>query len=165
MSAAYVSAIVAGVAVIVSALLQYLTLQRAKEDSIKTLTASARTARLAALADATNLWEQGLREDLATYATLVYEVETAWQARTKGSAWPGPHYDKVLGIETIFNRVMLRLDREIPTESALIKSAKAMRDDETTLWVTRRDNLVVAAAAAFRARWAGNLAARTDSDG
>jgi hypothetical protein len=81
------------------------------------------------------------------------------------SEWPGPYDDKVKGIETIFNRVMLRLDREVPTERALIESAKAMRDDDEALWVTRRDNLVDVAAAAFRTRWAANLGRKTDSGG
>src|SRR5580704_1716576 len=48
-NAAYVSATVAGAAVVVSGVMQYLTLRRAKEDAERTITATERTARMTAL--------------------------------------------------------------------------------------------------------------------
>jgi hypothetical protein len=78
-NAAYVSATVAGAAVVVSGVMQYLTLRRAKEDAERTITATERTARMTALSSATTVGEQGLREDLAEFATLTYEVESAFK--------------------------------------------------------------------------------------
>jgi hypothetical protein len=48
-NAAYVSATVAGAAVFVSGVMQYLTLRRAKEDVERTVAATERTARMTAL--------------------------------------------------------------------------------------------------------------------
>ncbi len=158
MNAAYVSAIVAAIAVVVGGAMQYLTLRHAKDDSRNTLKASEWTARIAALADATSIWEQGLREDLAQYATLSYEVEAAYDfAMAKKLPWPGNSADDVAAVETILNRVLLRLDRNVPSERALIESVRAMRSDKERLWVDRRDHLVDTALEAFRVRWASNL--------
>jgi hypothetical protein len=77
-NAAYVSATVAGAAVIVGGVLQYLTLRRAKVDAERTVAATERTARMTALSSATTIWEQGLGDDLAEFATLTYEVEPAY---------------------------------------------------------------------------------------
>lgn len=157
-SAAYISAIVAALAVVIGGAMQYLTLRYAKEDSKNVLQTSERTARIAALADATSMWEQGLREDLARYATLSYEVEAAYDfAMAKKLSWPGDSADDVAEVETIFNRVLLRLDWNVPSERALIESAKAMREDRKRLWIDRRDHLVEMALEAFRVRWASNL--------
>ncbi|HEX9968038.1 MAG TPA: hypothetical protein VGB06_08825, partial [Solirubrobacterales bacterium] len=149
---------VAGVAVLVSGILQYLTLRRAKESAVETLGATERTARMAALSSATTVWEQGLREDLAKFPTLSYEVETAYKwAMDRKLPWPGDEAENVAAVETAFNRILLRLDRDVPSESALIGAVEAMRHDEKQLWVERRKHLVDAALAAFRARWSDNL--------
>jgi hypothetical protein len=158
MSAAYVSAIVAGVAVVISGVLQYLTLRRAKESAADTLGATERTARMTALSSATTVWEQGLREDLAEFATLTYEVETACKwAMDRNLPWPGDEAENVAAVETTFNRILLRLDQDVPSERGLIDALEAMRHDKKQLWVERRKNLVDEALAAFRARWNDNL--------
>ena len=152
------SAVVAGVAVIVGGVLQYLTLRRVKEDAASTLAVTEQTARMTALASATTVWEQGLREDLAEFATLTYEVESAYGwAMDNKKPWPGEAAEKVAKVETIFNRILLRLNRDVPSQQRLIESLEAMRDDTGKLWVDRRKNLVDAALATFRARWADNL--------
>lgn len=154
MSAAYVSAIVAGIAVVVGALMQFLTLRRSRESSEGTLIASERTARMAALSSATTVWEQGLRDDLAQYATLTYEVETSYAfAMAKKLPWPGDYAEEVAEVETVFNRILLRLDLAVSAELQLMESVKKMRDDKQQLWVDRRQHLVEAARSAFRARW------------
>jgi len=139
--------------------MQYLTLRRAKEDAENTVAATERTARITALSSATTIWEQGLREDLATFATLAYEVETAYRwAMDNDAPWPqGDDVKKVAEEATIFNRVKLRLDRDVPSERDLIASVEAMREDKGKLWVDRREHLVDAAVAAFRSKWAGTL--------
>jgi hypothetical protein len=157
-SAAYVSAVVAAAAVIVSGVLQYLTLRRSREEAAETLAATERTARIAALSGATTIWEQGLREDLAEFATLSYEVESAYKAAMdSGSPWPGENAEKVSGTETIFHRIRMRLDQSVPSQRALIESLEALRDDDERLWVNRRDETVEAAVEAIRSRWADNL--------
>jgi hypothetical protein len=164
MSAAYVSAIVAGVAVVVSGILQYLTLRRAKENAADILSATERTARMTALSSATTLWEQGLREDLAEFATLTYEVETAYKwAMDRKLPWPGDEVENVAAVETIFNRILLRLDRDVSSERGLIDALEEMRHDKKQLWVERRKNLVDAALAAFRARWSDNLSTGSEA--
>jgi hypothetical protein len=113
---------------------------------------------MAALSSATTVWEQGLREDLAKFPTLSYEVETAYKwAMDRKLPWPGDEAENVAAVETAFNRILLRLDRDVPSESALIGAVEAMRHDEKQLWVERRKHLVDAALAAFRARWSDNL--------
>jgi len=153
-SAAYVSAIVAGIAVVVGGVLQYLTLRRARESAADTLAATERTARMTALSSATTVWEQGLREDLAEFATLTYEVETAYKwAMDRKLPWPGDEAENVAAVETIFNRILLRLDQDVSSERDLIGALEAMRHNKKQLWVERRKNLVDAALATFRARW------------
>jgi hypothetical protein len=157
-NAAYVSATVAGAAVFVSGVMQYLTLRRAKEDVERTVAATERTARMTALSSATTLWEQGLREDLAEFATLTYEVESAFKwAMSHNAPWPGEDAEKVAHVEVVFNRALLRLNRDVPSERGLIESLGAMRSEKEQLWTERRDALVEAAVAAFHARWADNL--------
>jgi hypothetical protein len=157
-NAAYISATVAGAAVIVSGILQYLTLHHAKENAKRTVDSTERTARMTALASATMVWEQGLREDLAEFATLTYEVETAYNwAMSHRAAWPGEDADKVAHVEVVFNRILLRLNPDAPSEHRLLDSLKLMRDDKTQLWIDRRNGLVEAAVATFRARWTDNL--------
>jgi hypothetical protein len=141
--------------------MQYLTLRRAKEDAGNTLTVTERTARVTALSGATTVWEQGLREDLAEFATLTYEVETAHAAAiAQSKPWPAGEAEKVARVETVFNRILLRLDRDVPSEQRLIENLEAMREDKEKLWVERRKNLVDAARATFRARWTDNLEGR-----
>jgi hypothetical protein len=154
MSAAFLSAAVAGIAVIVGALMQRLTLRGAREDAHLALASAQRTARTSALSSATTIWEQGLREDLAEFATLTYEVETAFKlAMETSTPWPGEHMPQVIQVEVLFNRTVLRLDKDVPTQRALVESLKAMRDGKTGLWVDRRDAVVDAAVEAFRAKW------------
>lgn len=131
-----------------------MTLRRAREDAADTLAVAERTARMAALSSAATIWEQGLREDLAEFATLTYEVESAYSwAMDHKAPWPGEEAEKVAKLETIFNRILLRLDQDVSSQQRLIESLKAMRDDTGTLWVDRRDGLVDAALVTFRARW------------
>jgi hypothetical protein len=114
--------------------------------------------QIAALSSATTVWEQGLREDLAEFATLAYEVDAAYRwAMDSKEPWPGEHADKVSKAETVFNRILLRLDRDVQSERHLIECVEEMRDSPNTLWVDRRRDLVDASVAAFRVRWADNL--------
>jgi hypothetical protein len=171
-NAAYVSAVVAGLAVIVGGVMQALTLRRAKENAAATVLAneratamtvasSERAARLSALASATTVWEQGLREDIAEYATLSYEVEQKYKwAITHHESWPGEEWEKVMHEDVLLNRLLLRLNKDVPAEELLIDRVKAMRHEkekEQADWSIRRDALVDAARDAFRARWSDNF--------
>jgi hypothetical protein len=147
--------------------MQHQTLRGAREDAHLALASAQETARISALSNATTIWEQGLREDLAEFATLTYEVETAYKlAMEQGATWPGRHMPQVIQVEVIFNRTVLRLDKDVPAQRALVANLEAMRDEKTGLWVDRRDALVNAAVDAFRAKWADVLRGhRTDAPG
>jgi hypothetical protein len=134
------------------------TLRRAREEAESSLAANERIARTTALSSSTTVWEQGLREDLAEFATLTYEVESAYKwAMSQQAPWPGENAERVADVETIFNRILLRLNQDVPSERGLIESLETMRDDEGQLWTERRKNLVEAARLAFQARWADVL--------
>jgi hypothetical protein len=152
MSAAVASAIVAGVAVIVGGAFQYLTLRRARE-----------TTRIAARSDATAKWEQGLRDDLAAFVTLTYGLDVAYKwAMERNTPWPGDAEAKLVEAEVLYHRIRLRLDTEVRAQQVLLAAVEALRDDHSEeSWAARRDSLVDAAVAAFRARWAELLNVRT----
>ena len=155
MSAAFVSALVAGVAVVVSGVMQFLTLKRSRENTLLTLQEGRHTARMTALATTTEQWEAGLRDDLAEFATLTYNVEAGYRdAMSQGLPWPGEKAELVNKVDLLYGRVLLRLDPRVAEEISLRQALEAlMRTDADELWIVRRDAVIQAARHAISLRY------------
>ena len=146
LSAAVVSAIVAGIAVVVSGVMQYLTLKRSRENTLLTLRQARETARMSALATANQNWESGLRDDLAEFATLTYDVESGFRhAMAANLPWPGDKKPMVDKVDLLYGRIMLRLDARAEVDKVVIKRLNELMSTETEsedLWIDRRDRLI-----------------------
>lgn len=166
MNAAVISATVAGIAVVVGAVMQYLTLRANRESTLltldegrrsteQTLSEARETARMTALATTNQEWEEGLRSDLAEFCTLTYDVETAykWAVHHK-VPWPGDKMDVVNQVDVLYGRLMLRLDTRKPSQRDLADAVRGLMATESQeLWIERRDRTLELATVTFSTRW------------
>lgn len=154
MSAAFISATVAGIAVVVSAVLQYLTLRRNRENTLLALKEARETARMSTLASLTEQWEHGLIGDLAEFVTMTYAIESGFrEAMAKTLPWPGDELETVHQAEVLFARIMLRLDTSVLPERLLSESLNDLKAPKSNdLWIERRDRAISAASRVLAAR-------------
>ena len=162
----WVGAVVAGFAVIVSAVMQYLTIRNARHSTNETLrqteTNTRETLKITLHTTRANIRSDNLRhdidkltEDLSEYLANSYWFESAYHhSRSTGETWPGEHLDLVKREDLLYNKIRLRLDPHHPLDLKLSQDLEKLRDTGSKeLWIARRDHVVDSARSAFAAKW------------
>jgi hypothetical protein len=112
------------------------------------------TARIGALASAVQLWEHGLRDDLAEFLPMTHILDGLYRAATAANEpWPGKSEPELRKAEVLRHRIILRLDPSIEPQRALMDALDVLRHETAKPWLKRRDAAVDAAVGVFRARW------------
>ena len=150
MSTESLSVLVAALAVIVSAVMQFLTLRGSRQNEVSTLRAGASAARL-----------EALRTSLAEYMNLTYHMDLEWgQFQVMEKPLSAQYYEWADREDQLYNLIRLYLDEDDPDHRALLESVHYLRDyNPDDSWIDRRDRLVKTARAVFAAEEREALAA------
>jgi hypothetical protein len=153
------SVVVAGAAVVVSAVVQFVTLRESRRSLKEERVAGRRNVISQLRADDTRAWIAKLCGDIADWSQLTYDMETRFDRLRRGNGELDDEYMEWATRENIlWTRMMINIDPDGPHEAELIEAMRVMRDLEfdqvrrDTLWIDRRDEILRRARAVFVAR-------------
>ena len=163
----FLSILVAGVAIIIGAIMQYLTirstrrttadtLRQTRENTRDTLTTTLITVRANIRADNLRHDVDELTEALSHYMSNSYHVDSGYRAaKMRSGTWPGEHWEEVKLEDLLYNKIRLRLTPEDPLDMELVKNLENLRDfDSKQIWAERRNSVTESAQRVFAAKWA-----------
>lgn len=170
MDSSLIGVMVAGLAVIVGAIMQFFTirssrksteeaLNAAQKNTSETLKTSLTTARATIQADKMKHYVDKLADDLAKYMSNSYFVDSGYRAAMAGNKpWPGEHWEEVKLEDQLYSRILLHLNPEDPFDKEVLDGLQALRDGSSkVIWIERRDALVRSAQASFAHKWQETL--------
>lgn len=135
-----VSVIISAVAVITTGAIQLFTVRTSRANTVATLRASL----------VEDEWAK-LREALAEYMHLSYEIDTGWNSYkfNRGGSWPGALSAEVMREDQLYTTIRLLVDPGPAENQALLQRLGALRDlNSDEVWLDRRDELIAATVAA-----------------
>lgn len=134
------SVIVAALAVVVSAVMQHMTLKTTRQNTLSGLRVGVTESAI-----------DGLKTALAKHITLTYSMDSNYKGfKYNGRPLPPDHYDEAIKEDRLFNLIRLNLNPDEPTHMLLLESINELRNgDSQELWTTRRDQVIARATAAF----------------
>jgi hypothetical protein len=142
MTLQWLSLLVAALAIVASAVIQFVTIRESRRNTISTLRASLFEKESAVL-----------REALAEHLSLTYQIDAGYRhAMRANRPWPGELLEVVEREDRLYNLIRLELDQDREGHDHLLEAIDRLRAEKSEdPWTDRRDAVVEAAVGALRA--------------
>jgi hypothetical protein len=136
----FLSVVVAASAVIVGAIMQYMTLRTTRRNTLSSLHVGVIESTISELKSA-----------LAKWLTLTYSMDAAYQGKKYNNRdFPPGHVELALREDELYNLIRLQLDSNEPVHQQLLEAIIELRNgDSKEIWTVRRDAVISRAIAAF----------------
>lgn len=131
---------VAALAIVVGAVMQYLTLKTTRQNTLAGLRVGVMES---AIGD--------LKTSLAEHLTLTYTIDLNYRSfKFNHRPFPDDHFDIARKEDQLFNLIRLNLTPEDPLHTKLLEALNELRNgDSKEIWTFRRDVVISRATAVF----------------
>lgn len=150
-----ITAIAAIMAIAASSYFQNKTLRESRITHAENARQHKETVLASIVAGHRQNWIDNVREDISNYIPLTYETSIAYkEAMQNNTAWPGEYYNLLLKEDTLRNRILLRLNMDLPLHHELALLLDELRDsNHEASWIDRRDRLQECTRKILREEW------------
>jgi hypothetical protein len=134
------SVVVAALAVIVGAVMQFFTLRTTRRNTLAGLRAEIMESAIS-----------GLKTALAEHLTLTYTIDSNYRGfKYNDRPFPPDHFDLAKKEDQLFNLIRLHLAPNDPLHLKLLEALNELRNgDSMEIWTARRDVVIDRATAVF----------------